>query len=82
MSAHELHRQVVDKIAERRDEIMSHLVNLRFTTTMEDIAARTLDINAQVRAYTDAINMVTGIFRDMTEPDKDKVVDAPREPIY
>lgn len=92
MSAEEIRRIAVQKLEDARDNVMGHHVNLRYTapiptangvipaSTMEDIAMRAIETNAEVRAYTNAIQFVKEAFKQVTSPKQEP--DKPAEGQY
>lgn len=82
MSASELMRLTVKTLTDKREIIAGRVHAIRYEysqlvdggavvapPTVEDIAMRTVEANAAVRTYDDAITIINEIYRKMTAPD-------------
>ena len=93
MSAEELRKRIVDKLGEVRDTAASYSLNARFrpssfgdkyipAVTAEEIALQVLEGNAMTRAYTLALEIVNESYRQMFQPDDDKIPEQKRKDMY
>ena len=93
MSAEELRRRIADKLGEARDTAASYSLNARFrpstygetyipAVTAEEIALQVLEGNAMTRAYTLALEIVNESYRQMFQPDDDKIPEQKRKDMY
>ncbi len=94
MSAEELRKRIVDKLGEARDTAASYSLNARFrpssfgdknfipAVTAEEIALQVLEGNAMTRAYTLALEIVNESYRQMFQPDDDKIPEQKRKDMY
>ena len=93
MSAEELRNRVASKLGEARDTAASYSLNARFrpstygehyvpAVTAEEIALQVLEGNAMTRAYTLALEIVNESYRQMFQPDDDKVPEQKKKEMY
>jgi hypothetical protein len=93
MSAEELRNRVASKLGEARDTAASYSLNARFrpstygenyvpAVTAEEIALQVLEGNAMTRAYTLALEIVNESYRQMFQPDDDKIPEQKKKEMY
>lgn len=93
MSAEELRRRTIDKLGSARDSAVEYALNVRFrpssggdrftpATTVEEIALQAIEGNALARAYSNAIEAINDTYRQMHQPDDDKIPEQKRKEMY